>query len=124
MGMSLRIEVFAQDPARSAEFYQRVLGFSEETRKRSSSGQLYVAVARDTVRIGIATAWVDTEPASRNLPAGTEIVLEVDDLDAERARVAAAGWLASRDLQRQEWGLTDFRLSDPDGYYIRLTGRD
>ena len=27
------------------------------------------------------------------------------------------------DLQRRPWGLEDFRLTDPDGYYYRFTNR-
>jgi hypothetical protein len=27
----------------------------------------------------------------------------------------------SEPQQRGPWGLTDFRLSDPDGYYLRIT---
>ncbi|WP_366663858.1 hypothetical protein [Geobacillus subterraneus] len=25
------------------------------------------------------------------------------------------------ELKQQEWGMTDFRLTDPDGYYLRIT---
>jgi len=31
-----------------------------------------------------------------------------------------SGWPAS-DIALQPWALRDFRLDDPDGYYIRLT---
>jgi hypothetical protein len=54
---------------------------------------------------------------------GTETVLEVDDLAGERSRVAAAGWPVEEDVQRRPWGLTDFRILDPAGYYLRITSR-
>ena len=55
-------------------------------------------------------------------PAGvTELVLEVDDVAAERDRVVAAGWPLEEDLRRRPWGLTDFRVLDPAGYYLRIT---
>jgi lactoylglutathione lyase len=28
-----------------------------------------------------------------------------------------------QDLQDRPWGLTDFRIIDPAGYYLRVTGR-
>lgn len=39
----------------------------------------------------------------------------------ERDRVVAAGWSLAEDLTRRPWGLVDFRLLDPDGYYLRVT---
>jgi uncharacterized glyoxalase superfamily protein PhnB len=38
--------------------------------------------------------------------------------------VRSEGWPRSAELRRQPWGLTDFRLLDPDGYYWRVTSRD
>jgi hypothetical protein len=29
----------------------------------------------------------------------------------------------AEDLQERPWGLTDFRILDPAGYYLRITGR-
>jgi lactoylglutathione lyase len=52
---------------------------------------------------------------------GVEIGIVVGDL--ARARDIALKfphWTVS-DIQHQEWGLTDFRVTTPDGYYLRLT---
>ena len=54
--------------------------------------------------------------------AGVEIVLEVDDLDAVYESCAAAGVVAEG-LTDRPWGLRDFRFTDPDGYYVRVTTR-
>ena len=48
-------------------------------------------------------------------------MLEVADLDAERAHIVASGWPLDADPTLQPWGLRDFRVCDPDGYYWRLT---
>lgn len=53
--------------------------------------------------------------------AGVEIVRDVDDLDAEAQRVARAGHSFVETVQERPWGLRDFRLADPDGYYLRVT---
>jgi uncharacterized glyoxalase superfamily protein PhnB len=52
-----------------------------------------------------------------------EIVLEVDDVVGWRDRVLASGYPILEPLQERPWGLTDFRIADPDGYYLRLTSR-
>lgn len=123
MELSLRVEVFATDPEASGEFYRRVLGFEELSRQRADGVVHYLWMGRGTARIGIGTAWQAVDPAVRSVPAGTEIVLEVDDIDAEFARVSETGWPLEGGLREQPWGLRDFRLHDPDGYYLRLTSR-
>jgi predicted enzyme related to lactoylglutathione lyase len=52
-----------------------------------------------------------------------EIVLEVDDVDGYQERVAEYGHPILEPLRERPWGLRDFRISDPDGYYLRLTSR-
>jgi len=54
---------------------------------------------------------------------GVEIVLEVDDVLAMCQHVASQGRPLAAELKHQPWGLTDFRVSDPDGYYWRVTSR-
>ena len=53
--------------------------------------------------------------------AGVEIVLEVEDLDTALAAVHAAGHPLAQPPRERPWGLRDFRLADPDGYYLRIT---
>lgn len=123
MEMTLRIELFADDAETSAEFYRRVLGFEETARQTDGERTRYVSVVRGGARIGIGTSMQPVDPSERRVPRGTEIVLNVDDIDAEIARVRAAGWPLDAELRHQEWGLRDFRLLDRDGYYLRITSR-
>lgn len=50
-------------------------------------------------------------------------MLEVDDVAAGYAAVTSSGWPLRAGLQRRPWGLTGFRLCDPDGYHLRITSR-
>ncbi|KRE39334.1 hypothetical protein ASG73_03115 [Janibacter sp. Soil728] len=118
MGATLRIEIFPADIEASLEFYA-ALGFEVVGRKEDPP---YASIARDDVRIGMVQSPVQ-QPAQRAVPIGTEIVLAVDDVRAERDRVVAAGATLAEDLRDREWGLTDFRVHDPDGYYLRITDR-
>lgn len=119
----LRIELFATDLDAVADFYTRVLGFVITDDRRHDEPP-YLAVSRDRVRIGAVNPWKPVDRSARALPTGVEVVLEADDVTAERDRVVAQGWPLDADLQAQRWGLTDFRLFDPDGYYLRITSRD
>lgn len=118
MGATLRIEIFPADVEASLAFYA-ALGFEVVGRKE---GPPYASIARDDVRIGMVQA--PAQPAEhRAVPIGTEVVIAVDDIRAERDRIVAAGIELAEDLQDREWGLTDFRVHDPDGYYLRITSR-
>lgn len=51
-------------------------------------------------------------------------MLEVDDIAGERAQVIEAGWPIEEDLTARPWGLRDFRILDPSGYYLRITDQN
>jgi uncharacterized glyoxalase superfamily protein PhnB len=91
--------------------------------KGQSLRDIFLSVRRGGVKIGATRAWVAVDPVARTVPQGVEVVLEVDDLVAERDAIVAAGWPVVNDITLQPWGLTDFRLFDPDGHYIRFTTR-
>jgi lactoylglutathione lyase len=122
MDMTLRFEIFPQDLDVIVDFYVRVLGFSV-TKDQRGEPDAYVALRRGAVHVGAARRAGPALRAERRPPNGVELVLEVDDIAAERNRVVAAGWPLEEDLRDRPWGLTDFRILDPAGYYLRITGR-
>ena len=121
MPTSLRLEIFPADLNATVRFYVDLLGFALAADRRADA-RPYLALERDDVRIG-AVAVPGGSPAARRPPTGVEIVLEVDYLHAERDRLRLAGWPIEEDIMRRPWGLQDFRVLDPDGYYLRFTSR-
>lgn len=119
----LRCEVFSADLDATASFYVQVLGFEVERDERTAPSP-YLALVRGQVRVGAAARARVPDPEQRRPPVGVELVLEVEDLEVDRARVRAAGWPVVQDVQLQPWGSRDFRLLDPDGYYWRVTSPD
>lgn len=125
-GMSLRLELFVTDLEKSIDFYTNVLGF-----ERLKGGADYVPVRSGSVVIGLGLATglpkqhyfnPEVQKARRGL--GTEIVLEVDDVQGFFQKVKASGYKRILSpLRKRSWGLTDFRVADPDGYYLRITSR-
>ncbi len=122
MEMTLRCEIFPSDLDAAVDFYTRVLRFNA-TKDQRHHTSAYVSMQRGSVRVGAARREVPDYPAARLPPTGVELVLEVDDVAGERDLVVAAGWPLEQDLQDRAWGLTDFRLVDPAGYYLRITSR-
>ena len=122
MSMSARFEIFPSDLDATADFYTRVLGFRIAADQRHQR-QPYLTLERDGVRIGAAYRQDHGHQEARCPPIGVELVLEVDDLTDELDRVQRAGWPLQEALQARSWGLRDFRLLDPGGYYLRITER-
>lgn len=124
-GMRFRLELFVDDLAASTEFYSRVLGF--RVIKQQADG--YTVMVNGSVTLSLNSR--GNLPADHPIQArhgerlgrGVELVLEVDDIEAVTQQVRAAKWPMSGELRRQPWGLSDFRLLDPDGYYWRITTR-
>jgi lactoylglutathione lyase len=115
----LRCEIFPSDLDATLDFYQRVLGF-QVTRDERNHPSPYLALARDGIEIG-ASAGPLVDQAQRRPPIGVELVIEVDDLDGWFTRVIRTEWPVEAAIELRPWGLGDFRITDPSGYYLRIT---
>jgi lactoylglutathione lyase len=120
------MELFVQDMDVSVDFYCRVLGF-ELTRRDAG----YASVRSGSVVLGLGPiSKLPEEEGSFNLTrlagdrgAGVEIVLEVDDIEEFHEQLQVGGYPVLDGLEQRPWGHTNFRMADPDGYYLRPTSR-
>lgn len=127
--MRLRAELFVDDVEASVSFYTEALGFAVVRRSPD-----YVSIRRGQVVLGLGPVaklradgpGLTAPPAAADKGAGVEIVLELDDLEELTAAHQACRAHTDRveELQQRPWGLWDFRVHDPDGYYLRLTHGD
>ena len=113
----MSFEVFHRDIGTLVDFYVGVLGFQTSEADMAAD---HVVVHRDSVRIGCCRHDL-ADPSPRRPPDGCEIVLRVDDIQAEYDRVLSCGWPIADALQDRPWGLKDFRDFDPAGQYLRVT---
>ena len=117
------VEFFVSDVERSLDFYHQ-LGF--EVAKR---WQDWVLLQRGDSKIviqGDAHAVAGPHYFTPNIgrtPRGTgvEVVIQVHDVDAEYLRAQRAGLNIVKPIQERTWKARDFRLADPDGYFLRIT---
>jgi catechol 2,3-dioxygenase-like lactoylglutathione lyase family enzyme len=120
---SLQIELFVKDIDTSVDFYGRVLGFTIEKQKEGGytpmhSGSVRFALNR---RSNLPPDHPIHIAGGERPGRGVEFAIYVDDLRGIYARVQEQGWPISQGIVRQPWGLEDFRVLDPDGYYLRFT---
>lgn len=120
MAAPLRIELFPANLDASVVFYVSVLDF-EIVRDDRPGGGRYVWLRRDGVGLGLVErAPAEDKPPAR--PVAVEILVEVDDVTAERDRAVAAGGELTDDLVTRPWGLTDSRLVRPGRQLLASDG--
>ena len=111
--LSSRILVRPSDPGRSRHFYRDVLGLAvyREFGSPANPGMVFFLGPGLLEVSGRATG-----------PAGASVMiwLQVRDVAAEHARLAAAGVRVIRGPVVEPWGLTEMWIEDPDGVRIAL----
>ena len=125
MSATLRLELFVESLRTSLDFYVRVLGFQALGERPGG----YTPLTNGAVQLALnRRSDLDDGHPLRLAPGdrpgrGVEIVLEVDDVERTYRHVMAERWPPAAEVTRRPWGLTDFRVTDPDGYYWRITSR-
>ncbi len=114
------ISLNVDDVAASAAFAQQHFGFKEEM---SADG--FVSLARDGVgfnliflRTGLASIQPDSLRQRR--ADGLIVAFVVDDIDAEYARIRAAGVPVTTAIQTEPWGERFFQITDPNGVIFQF----
>jgi catechol 2,3-dioxygenase-like lactoylglutathione lyase family enzyme len=108
------------DPAASATFAERHLGFTEEM---SADG--FVSLSRQDagfnlifLRTGLET--FKPQALRGHRADGLLVVFVVDDVDAECARLEREGVAMTTPLETEPWGERYFQVTDPNGVVIQF----
>ncbi|MFC4560168.1 VOC family protein [Virgibacillus kekensis] len=122
--MNLRMELFVENMERTIEFYSDILNFEV----LGEVNHTYTSIRNGSVQIGLGKMenLPDNHPLKVNdrnqqKGLGIEIVIGVDDVHQTYQKVLETGYPIKSEMAERPWGLEDFRLIDPDGYYIRIT---
>lgn len=131
-----KIELFVSSIEESAGFYNRALGFEVgTTREVILEGHLlrHTPVWNGPTIIGLGHL-SSLSPAHHLRRAGlsaargigVEFCLYVEDVELEFYYTRASRGCGSKiePLALQPWGARDFRVIDPDGYYVRVSAPD
>ncbi|KQV90449.1 glyoxalase/bleomycin resistance/extradiol dioxygenase family protein [Rhizobacter sp. Root1221] len=131
-----KIELFVSDLDASIDFYRRVFGFAVgETREVTLEGQRlrHAPVWNGPAMIGLGLLSL-LAPQHHLRRAGTaaergigvEFCFYVADAELDACYQRAVHECGTRiePLVVQPWGARDFRVIDPDGYYVRISSPD
>jgi catechol 2,3-dioxygenase-like lactoylglutathione lyase family enzyme len=107
--LSSRILLHPTDLERSLRFYEQTLGLA--IYREWGSG-----TSRSVVFFLGGGGLLEVSGESREPPSGaTGLVLQVRDLGATRATLAARGVVVEAEPELKPWGLLELTLRDPDG---------
>ncbi|WP_077296904.1 VOC family protein [Virgibacillus pantothenticus] len=123
--MSIRVELFVKNLEDSKNFYEQ-LSFEIMNKKESI---INLKHGDSTLLLTSKEILNDDHYFMRNntqsqLGIGVEIILETDHVETlfKNMQYKNPQSIESK-LKTQPWGMTDFRIIDPDGYYIRVTSK-
>jgi 4-hydroxyphenylpyruvate dioxygenase-like putative hemolysin len=115
------VELYVPDPAYYVRLF-RALGF-EPTRDEGDFVEL-----RSRRAIVLLNRFDDPDPGhpfehyrTARCGVGVEIGLFCEDLEASWTRARQIEGCQVTEIVRQEWGMTDYRILTPHGYYLRVT---
>lgn len=114
-----KLELFVTNVEASTRFYL-TLGFVVAHQKEG--GYTTLDNGRVVIALSPVPAWLPLRWLGflRHPPIGTELVFYTTALEAVRATLEEAGYEPG-EIALQPWGDRDFRVTDYDGYYVRVS---
>jgi uncharacterized glyoxalase superfamily protein PhnB len=113
------VSLNVDDVAASARFLTGHFGFTEEM---SADGFISLARPDTGMNVVFLRRGMDMLPEDQrhDHAAGLILAFEVDNLEAELARLQAEGVTVTMSLRSEEWGERAFQVRDPNGVIIEL----
>jgi hypothetical protein len=117
------VELYVEDPAYYVRIFRDALGF-EVVRDEGTFVEL-----RSARGLVILNAFEDADAGhpfehyrqEKRRGLGVEIGIVTDRLEATWERARQIEGCVVSDVVAQEWGMTDYRILTPHGYYLRVT---
>jgi catechol 2,3-dioxygenase-like lactoylglutathione lyase family enzyme len=103
------------DLARSADYFQSVLGFSTDWQ----DGDNWRALSRGSVRVMLGHC-PDALPPSQTGDHSYFAYFHVDDIDALHAELAPRGAIILQPPADKPWGMREMALATPDGHRMMV----
>jgi len=121
------LELHVPDFEKVKEYYGK-LGFEVvwERKPEMFKGYLILKMGNNILCFWVGNEHVYEQPYFKKFPRdtkrgyGVEIVIMVDDVEEYYSKVKGSANVVE-ELVLQPWGLKDFRVEDPFGYYLRIT---
>lgn len=117
------IELYTLDIPTRTRLFTEVFGFSVVHEEQGFVGlrsPTAIVLLNDGVGLPVGHRF-EGRITGRDHGDGVEIGMVVEYLEETRLRAIGLGGYQVSDIVLQEWGLKDFRITTPDGFYLRVT---
>jgi lactoylglutathione lyase len=122
MKMNFRLELFVEDLKKSIRFYEDIIGLTfskkNETGAMIKQDHFSLLLTYDNI---LDEKHYFKKGGLHPKGKGVEVIIVSDDIEKLYNRVLEKDYPIESNLELQSWGMKDFRIVDPDGYYLRLT---
>lgn len=120
-----RLELFVNDLEKSVHFYQNILrlpqGAKSDTSVRFDAEDFSLLLSDQSILP--ETHYFSSEKWKQPKGTGVELVIVVPNIHQVYQHIQNEKYPIYENIKKQPWGMTDFRLVDPDGYYVRVTSK-
>lgn len=120
--MNFRLELFVENLQNSIKFYEEILGLTffnkNETGAVIKLENVSLLLTQDIV---LDENHYFKKGGINPKGKGVEVILVSDNIEKLYKQVLERNYPIESELKLQSWGMKDFRIIDPDGYYLRLT---
>jgi uncharacterized glyoxalase superfamily protein PhnB len=117
-----RLELFVKNLHTSRYFYENVLGFPVESSRENAVllryGSFQLLITDESI---LSDNHYFKKLGASEKGKGVELILMPNDVERLYNHILKLNYPIETPLGQRDWGMTDFRLVDPDGYYWRVT---
>ncbi|MFP7487601.1 VOC family protein [Priestia filamentosa] len=120
--MNFRLELFVEDLKRAIRFYEDIIGLTfskkNETGAMIKQDHFSLLLTHDSI---LDENHYFKKGGLHPKGKGVEVIIVSDDIEKLYNHVLEGNYPIESKLELRSWGMRDFRIVDPDGYYVRLT---
>lgn len=123
--MNFRLELFVENLQKSIKFYEEILNLTFSNKNENGA-----VIKQDNFALLLTPDIILDEnhyfkkggfnPKGK----GVEVILVSDNIEKLYKYVLERNYPIESELKLQYWRMKDFRIIDPDGYYLRLTSKN
>lgn len=125
MGVLFRVELYVKDIEKSLHFYQHVLGLELFGRNERCGRFNYdcFSLLVTSEKVLDEHHYFNQEGKSEKKGNGFELIIVVDSLEKVYEKCVEQQYPIQVDVETYPWGMRGFKVTDPDGYFLRITSK-